>query len=60
MAEAEISYKNVFEVQSVKYEFPERLDNDDIQHRKFSVDINETTFIYFYDEIDWAKIQILR
>lgn len=50
----------VHSVKSVSFEFPDSLSQDDILTKSLEIPLNEVWTIYFFNEFDWAQVQLLR
>ncbi|MCK9529516.1 MAG: hypothetical protein M0R77_02970 [Gammaproteobacteria bacterium] len=50
----------VHSVKQVKYIFPDKLTEDEISTKTVDIELEETWTIFFFDELDWTQIQILR
>lgn len=47
-------------VKQVEFNLPTSLTDEEIQSKIIEIDLNESWTIYFFDEVDWAQIQLLR
>lgn len=47
-------------IKHVSYQVPTQLSIQEIRSKSLEIVLDETWSIYFFDEIDWAQIQLLR
>lgn len=57
---AAIENQHVHCVKQVNYNIPNTISENEIANRMIEIDLDESWIIYFFDDVDWAQIQLLR